>query len=73
MALQNVSIFAICFCALLLCNSVALTNQAFTGERPSPLNEDFDKFVHQNLDYWHVPGISIALVDNNETFSKVQL
>ena len=71
MVLQNVSIFAIYFCALLFCYSVALADQASPGERPSPLNEDFNKFVHQNLDYWHVPGISIAVVDNNETFSKV--
>ena len=73
MVLQNVPIYAICFCALLHCNSVALADKASPGERLSPLNEDFDKFVHQNLDYWHVPGISIVVVDNNETFSKVQL
>ena len=72
MVLQIVPIYKIYFCALLLCSSVTLADQASADERPSPLNEDFNKFVQQNLDYWHVPGISIAVVDNNETFSRVK-
>ena len=39
-------------------------------ESKSPWTDEFNKFVHQTLDYWHVPGLSIAVVDGNETYSK---
>lgn len=45
-------------------------DQPSSGRRKSPFTNDFDNLVYQNLDYWHVPGFSIAVVDNNETFSK---
>ena len=41
------------------------------GEHGSPFSYSFDELVSHNLDYWHVPGISIAVVDGNETYSKV--
>ena len=37
----------------------------------SPISPSFDDFVLDNLDYWHVPGLSIAVVDGDEIFSKV--
>ena len=37
----------------------------------SPFTPDFDHLVADTLDYWHTPGISIAVVDGEKTFSKV--
>ena len=38
----------------------------------SPFTPDFDKLVADTLDHWHTPGISIAVVDGDKTFSKVK-
>jgi hypothetical protein len=37
----------------------------------SPLNIKFDALVEGLLEKWHVPGISIAVVDGDKTYSKV--
>lgn len=42
-----------------------------TASDASPLTPDFDKLVADTLDHWHVPGISIAVIDGDKTFSKV--
>lgn len=36
-----------------------------------PFTPEFDKLVADTLDHWHTPGISIAVVDGDKTFSKV--
>jgi len=58
------TLFPLCISILLLCSVSAIG-------QPSPLTDDFNDFVSQNLDHWHVPGFSIAVVNGNETFSKV--
>ena len=37
----------------------------------SPFTPDFDQLVAETLDHWHTPGISVAVVDGDQTFSKV--
>ena len=37
----------------------------------SPFTSSFDKLVSQNLDRWHTPGLAIAVIRGEETFSKV--
>ena len=37
----------------------------------SPFTTDFDKLVAETLAHWHTPGVSIAVVDGDQTFSKV--
>lgn len=37
----------------------------------NPLSPQFDTLVQQTLDHFHVPGLSIAVVDGNDTFAKV--
>ena len=41
------------------------------GGQKSPFTSCFDELVSRNLGHWHVPGISITVVDGDETFSKV--
>lgn len=40
---------------------------------PTPFTQDFDQDVIQLMSEWHVPGLSIAVVSSNETFSKVRI
>jgi len=51
------------YLCILLLSSTTIADQ--------PLTDDFNAFVLQTLDHWHVPGFSIAVVNGNETFSKV--
>ena len=37
----------------------------------SPFTASFDKLVDRNLDRWHTPGLAIAVLRGEETFSKV--
>ena len=36
----------------------------------NPLDERFETLVQETLNYWHVPGISIAVVDGDNTWAK---
>ena len=38
----------------------------------SPLNKDFNALVEHLLEEWHVPGISVAVVDGDQTYSNVR-
>ena len=42
-----------------------------TSEDKPPFDSDFNAFVEATLLEWHVPGLSIAVVDNGKTVSKV--
>ena len=37
----------------------------------SPFTASFDDLVTQNLDRWHTPGLAIAVIHGEHTFSKV--
>ena len=62
---------ALCFLALQAVLVSAQPQIPLSGQHESPFSHFFDELVSYNLDYWHVPGISIAVVDGNETHSKV--
>ncbi len=38
----------------------------------NPFNREFDQFVADLLERWHVPGVAIAVVDGEKTYTKVQ-
>ena len=42
-----------------------------TAPDASPLTSSFDKLVAHTLAHWHTPGLSIAVVDGDKTYSKV--
>ena len=42
-----------------------------TDQTASPFTESFDKLVKQNLEKWHTPGLAIAVIQGEDTFSKV--
>jgi len=37
-----------------------------------PFTTAFDKLVAVSLDRWHCPGLAIAIIDGDDTFSKVR-
>jgi hypothetical protein len=39
----------------------------------SPLNEEFEQLAQATLEKWHVPGISVAVVDGDYTWAEVSL
>lgn len=44
-----------------------------TMKQCSPFTTEFDALVSNLLDEWHVPGMSIAIVDGERTFAKARL
>lgn len=36
-----------------------------------PLDTKFEKLVTETLERWHVPGVAIAVVDGEKTYSRV--
>ena len=38
-----------------------------------PLTLQFDELVRKNMEEWKVPGLSIAIVDGNQTWAKVEV
>lgn len=41
------------------------------ASKTSPLNEDFEKLVHETLDKWHIQGVAVAVIDGDETWAEV--
>lgn len=37
----------------------------------SPLTGDFTAFVKDNMDFWNIPGMAIAVIDNHDVFAEV--
>lgn len=42
-----------------------------SGSR-NPLNEEISKFVQESLDVWHVPGMSVGVIDGDEIYTEVR-
>lgn len=38
----------------------------------TPLDETFDAFARRLLEEWHVPGMSVAVIDGDKTFAKAR-
>lgn len=41
------------------------------GESHGPFDTAFERLVNKTLEYWHVPGMSIGVVDGNNTWTRV--
>lgn len=42
------------------------------GRSRNPLNEEISKFVHESLDVWHVPGMSVGVIDGDDIYTEVR-
>ena len=38
----------------------------------SPLNDDFASFAKKTMDKWKVPGLSIAVIDDEDIYAEVR-
>jgi len=72
--------FALCVAAQLLCLTLASSShpsQSFLGNLDAqvadnnPFDPSFDSFVDSLMKSWHIPGLAIAVVHENKTWSKV--
>lgn len=41
------------------------------NDTQTPLDETFDAFARELLEEWHVPGMSVAVIDGDQIFAKV--
>jgi hypothetical protein len=67
--------------ALLMLSLAGALDAALSHPQQQPLkaegvgdwfsSDDFDTFVESILDTWHVPGLSIAIVDGEKISAKV--
>lgn len=37
----------------------------------NPLNDDFRKYVTGLMEEWHVPGLSVAVIDKDQVYTQV--
>ena len=58
-------------CALLPAMALGARQVPFKTSSNSPFTASFDKLAEQSLERWYTPGIAIAVVDGDDTFSKV--
>lgn len=58
--------------ALFLGTAVPCLGNSLPGlPAKTPFNDDFGNFVDSVLNDFKVPGMSVAVIDGNQTFSKV--
>lgn len=50
-----------------------LSNTELTRNRSNPLTEEFGDYVNSLLEDWKVPGLSIAVIDEDEVYTEVSL
>ena len=54
-------------------NSFAVQSQKPAAALPhtSPFTPAFEELIDQNLHHYHVPGLAIAIIDGDDSFSRV--
>ena len=62
------TLFLICLRAI----ELAAQQIPVKDQSASPFTAHFDKLVAQSLHRWHTPGLAIAVIDGQDTFSKVR-
>ncbi|KAK9771568.1 putative Beta-lactamase/transpeptidase-like protein [Seiridium cardinale] len=53
----------------LLWSTALATQKVLSGDRLGPLDAKFEELAIQALEEWHVPGLAIAVVDGDDTWS----
>ena len=72
----NLKFFLLPLPLLVACTILVQPNEfqkSLTESPSSPFTPAFNALVKDTLDYWHIPGLSIAIIDGNDTFTKVTL
>jgi CubicO group peptidase (beta-lactamase class C family) len=53
--------------------ALAQATQKVLKGNANPLDEDFKAFAEKALEKWHVPGVSVAVIDGDKTFAGVSI
>lgn len=69
-------IYTICACVVAgrnceLCTTKSVPGGQYGGDNISVANEAFERFILGQMEEWHVPGLAMAIVEGNKTWSKV--
>lgn len=40
-------------------------------DKDSPLDKEYQELVTRTLEYWHVPGVAVAVVDGEKIYAQV--
>lgn len=48
------------------------TERTSPSPAKSPFTDDFGDFVQKQLERWHTPGVSIAVIDGDDVYSQVR-
>ena len=52
--------------------AIGAEQQHVLKDKPtSPFDAEFAKLAKETLELWHVPGVSIAVVDGDDTWAEV--
>lgn len=43
------------------------------SETGNPFNDDFSKLAEETLDNWKVPGLAIAVIDDEDVYAEVSV
>jgi hypothetical protein len=60
--------------AILASSCIAYASQQplrATEKENGPFDEDFERLANETLELWKCPGLSIAVVDGNDTWAAV--
>lgn len=42
-----------------------------SNTQEGPLDKEFEKLAKETLEFWHVPGVSVAVVDGEHIYAQV--
>lgn len=72
MAFIRISLFTL---VLSGCSTVTASGQSVLkkNDESGPFNDVFETLVNETLELWHVPALSIAVVDGDDTWARVCL
>ncbi|KAK7752219.1 hypothetical protein SLS62_005753 [Diatrype stigma] len=64
------SLKAVVTAAIIGCTSASEAGQKVLKGDDNPLDQSFGEFVEKELEKWHLPGLSVAVVDGDETWAE---
>lgn len=59
------------FAILLTLDTCSATQKVMSERSRNPLDSDFEKLAIETLNEWHVPGLAVAVIDGDDTWSAV--
>lgn len=65
--------FSKCLAFTLLLVYLAAAQQKVLKGPTNPLDTEFEGLVNKTLDFWNVPGLAVAVVDDDDVWADVRI